>query len=153
VRQELRIPTRPVEIDLGLCRVLLAVAVATGVLLAAVPVLAHHSRAMFDMSKNITYQGVVKDFRWQNPHSQIVIMIGSGAADPSTAGTWTVEASDIKLMSAMGWTPKTYKAGDPITVVAHPNRGASNLVLLFYAIKADDTRLYRATHRYPEEKE
>jgi hypothetical protein len=108
---------------------------------------------MFDMGKNITYRGVVKGYRWQNPHSQIVITIGAGAADPSTVGTWTVEASDIKLMSAMGWTPKTYKPGDPITVVAHPNRDGSGPALLFYAIKADGTRLYRATHRYPEEQE
>jgi len=135
------------------CRALLALAVAIGVLVAAIPTFAHHSRAMFDMGKNITIRGVVKNYRWQNPHSQIVIVIEPGAADRSTVGTWTVEASDIKLMSAMGWAPNTYKSGDPITVVAHPNRDGSNLVLLFYAIKADDTRLYRATHRYPEEKD
>ena len=42
---------------------------------------------------------------------------------------------------------------DPITVVAHPNKVGSNLVLLFYATKADGTRLYRASHRYDGEKE
>jgi hypothetical protein len=52
-----------------------------------------------------------------------------------------------------GWTPNTYKPGDPITVVAHPNMDGSTVVLLFYAIKADGTRLYRATHRYPGEEE
>lgn len=134
-------------------RAWLALAVAIGVLVSAIPTLAHHSRATFDMGKNITFRGVVKNYRWQNPHSQIVIVIGPGAADPSTVGTWTVEASDIKLMSAMGWTPTTYKLGDPITVIAHPNRDGSSLLLLFYAIKADGTRLYRATHRYSEETE
>jgi hypothetical protein len=97
--------------------------------LTAAPTLAHHSRAMFDMSTNITYRGAVQEYRWQNPHSQIVITIGAGAADPATVGTWTVEASDINLMTARGWTPKTYKPGDPITVVAHPNREGSNLVM------------------------
>jgi len=38
-------------------------------------------------------------------------------------------------------------------VVAHPNKAGSSLVLLFYAIKADGTRLYRAAHRYDGEKE
>jgi len=121
--------------------------------LAAAPTLAHHSRAMFDMSRNITYRGVVQEYRWQNPHSQIVVSVGADAADPSTNGMWTIEASDINLMTTRGWTPKTYKPGDPITVVAHPNRDGSKLVLLFYAIKADGTRLYRATHRYPGEKD
>jgi hypothetical protein len=132
---------------------LLAIAVAVGVSLVAAPTLAHHSRAMFDMGKNVTYRGVVEEYRWQNPHSHIVISIGAGAADPSTVGTWTVEASAISLMTTSGWTPKTYKPGDPITVIAHPSRDGSNLVLLFYAIKADGTRLYRAAHRYPGEEE
>ena len=134
-------------------RPLLALAVAVGIALAAAPTLAHHSRAMFDMGKNITYRGVVEEYRWQNPHSQIVVRVGAGAADRSTVGTWTIEASAIGVMTSSGWTPRTYKRGDPITVVAHPNKAGSNLVLLFYAIKADGTRLYRAAHRYDGEKE
>jgi hypothetical protein len=134
-------------------RPLLALAVAVGIALAAAPMLAHHSRAMFDMGKNITYRGIVEEYRWQNPHSHIVVRVGAGAADRSTVGIWTVEASAIGVMTSGGWTPRTYKFGEPITVVTHPNKGGSTLVLLFYAIKADGTRLSRATHRYDEEKE
>ena len=134
-------------------RQLLALAVTVGIALAAAPTLAHHSRAMFDMGKNITYRGVVEEYRWQNPHSHIVVRVGAGAADRSTVGTWTVEASALNIMTSRGWTPRTYKPGDPITVVAHPNMDGSNLVLLFYAIKADGTRLYRAAHQYDGEKE
>jgi hypothetical protein len=128
--------------------------VAVGAMLAAAgPTLAHHSRAMFDMTKNVTYRGVVKEYRWQNPHSHIVITVGSDATDPSTVGTWDVEASSISLMVSRGWNRMTYKPGDLITVVAHPSRNGSKVVLLFYAIKADGTRLYRAQHRYPSEAE
>ena len=134
-------------------RPLLALAVAVGIALAAAPTLAHHSRAMFDIGKNITYRGVVEEYRWENPHSHIVVRVGAGAADRYTVGTWTVEASAISVMTSSGWTPRTYKPGDPITVVAHPNMAGSNLVLLFYAINADGTRLYRAAHRYDGEKE
>jgi len=132
---------------------LLALAVASGIAVAAAPALAHHSRAMFDIGKNITYRGVVEEYRWQNPHSHIVVRVPAGAADRSTVGTWTVEASAINIMTSGGWTPRTYTPGDPITVVAHPNVAGSNVVLLFYAIKADGTRLYRAAHRYDGEKE
>jgi hypothetical protein len=128
--------------------------VAVGAMLAAAsPTLAHHSRAMFDMTRNITYRGVVKEYRWQNPHSHIVITVGSDATDPATVGTWEIEASAISLMVTRGWTPKTYKPGDPITVVAHPSTNGSRLVLLFYAIRPDGTRLYRARNRYPGEVE
>src|SRR5678815_1236841 len=126
----------------------LTLAVVAGIALGAAQTLAHHSRAMFDMGKNVTYQGVVEEFRWQNPHSHIVVRVGPGATDPSTVGTWTVEASAISVMTGGGWTPRTYKPGDPITVVAHPNKEGSHLVLLFYAVKADGTRFYRAAHRY-----
>ena len=118
-------------------RPLLALAVAIGIALLTAPILAHHSRAMFDMSKNMTYRGVVEEYRWQNPHSHIVVRVGAGAADRSTVGTWTVEASAISVMTSSGWTPRTYKPGDPITVVAHPNMDGSNLELLFYVIKTE----------------
>ena len=128
--------------------------VAVGAMLAvARPTLAHHSRAMFDMTQNVTYRGVVKEYRWQNPHSHIVITVGSDATDPSTVGTWDIEASSISLMVSRGWNRMTYKPGDRITVVAHPSRNGSKRVLLFYAIKGDGTQLYRAQHRYPSEEE
>ena len=134
-------------------RPLLALSLAVGIAVSAAPTLAHHSRAMFDVGKNMTYRGVVEEYRWQNPHSHIVVRVGAGAAERSTVGTWTVEASSISVMTSSGWTPRTYKPGDPITVVAHPSRDGLNLVLLFYAIKADGTRLYRAAHQYDGEKE
>jgi hypothetical protein len=131
----------------------MALAVAVGIALAAAHMLAHHSRAMFDVRKNVTYRGVVEEYRWQDPHSHIVVRVPADATDRATVGTWTVEASAISVMTSRGWTPKTFKRGDAITVVAHPNMDGSNVVLLFYVIKADGTRLYRATHRYEGEKD
>src|SRR5215510_450108 len=90
-------------------RPLLALAVAVGIALAATPTLGHHSRAMFDMGKNITYRGVVEEYRWQNPHSHIVVRVGAGAADRSTAGIFTGEAEAISVMSFGGRPPRTYK--------------------------------------------
>jgi hypothetical protein len=56
-------------------------------------------------------------------------------------------------MVSQGWNRKTFKSGDPITVVAHPSRNGSKDVVLFYAMTAEGTRLYRAQHRYPSEPE
>ena len=121
--------------------------------IAAQPLLAHHSRAMFDVAKNVTYEGIVKEYEWANPHSHIVIVVGAGAKDSATIGTWDIEASSTSLMTAEGWTRMTYKPGDSITVVAHPMRNGSHGALLFYAIRPDGTRLYRAEHRYAQEAE
>jgi hypothetical protein len=112
---------------------------------------AHHSREMFDVTRNITYRGVVKAYRWENPHSRIVVTVGASAKDRSTVGTWNIEASSLSIMTTGGWKPNTFKPGDPITVVAHPNKDGSTNILLFYVIMPDGKRLYRAAHRYPGE--
>jgi hypothetical protein len=112
---------------------------------------AHHSREMFDVTRNITYRGVVKAYRWENPHSRIVVTVGASAKDRSTVGTWNIEASSLSIMTTGGWKPNTFKPGDPITVVAHPNKDGSKNILLFYVIMPDGKRLYRAAHRYPGE--
>jgi hypothetical protein len=129
--------------DMKVKQTILSVSVALGVLLVSVPrSLAHHSRMMFDMSQNVTYQG-----------SHIVITVGPDAKNSSTAGTWNIEASSVNIMAGEGWSQMTYKPGDPITVVAHPMKNRSKGALLFYAIKPDGTRLYRAQHQYDSETE
>lgn len=128
-------------------------AVTGGLLFAAGSSFAHHSRAMFDIAKNRTYVGVVERYRLQNPHSQIIIRVGPDTKDPSTIGTWDIEASSINIMLSEGWSRTTYKPGDPITVVAHPMKNGSKGALLFYTIESDGTRLYRAQHRYASEVE
>jgi hypothetical protein len=133
---------------------LLSSLVVAGVLLfAAHPSVAHHSRAMFDVTKNITYTGVVVEYQFQNPHSHIIVTVGPDTKDPSTVGTWDIEASSINIMISQGWNRMTYKPGDPITIVAHPMKNGSKGALLFYAVKPDGTRLYRAQHRYASEVE
>ncbi len=135
-------------------QVILSLMAVTGVaLFTARPSFAHHSRAMFDMAKNITYSGVVAEYRMENPHSHIIITVSQGAKDPSTVGTWDIEASSVSIMVSEGWDRMTYKQGDPITIVAHPMKNGSKGALLFYAIKPDGTRLYRAQHRYDLEVE
>ena len=49
---------------------------------------------MFDVAKNVTL-GVVEKYLWQNPHSHIVVEVGPDAKDPSTVGTWDIEASSV----------------------------------------------------------
>ncbi len=133
--------------------ILSLMALAGALLFAARPSLAHHSRAMFEVTKNITYKGVVDEYQFRNPHSHIIVTVGPDATDASTVGTWDIEASSINIMVSEGWNRTTYKPGDPITVVAHPMKNGSKGALLFYAIKPDGTRLYRAQHRYASEVE
>ena len=54
-----------------------AVAALVGIsmLLIASSALAHHSRAMFDQTKQVTLVGTVKEFQWTNPHCWIQVLV------------------------------------------------------------------------------
>ena len=54
--------------------------------LIAIPVLAHHSFAMFELTKDVTYEGTVVEYRWENPHTHIILKVDEGAADPVHGG-------------------------------------------------------------------
>jgi hypothetical protein len=99
-----------------------------GVALAAPPALAHHSFAMFDNTRSVTLHGKVAVYQWTNPHAFLEV-----DADQAGGGTkhYTLEMTSINMMSRGGWTSRTIKAGDVVTVVMAPLRDgqAGGLVL------------------------
>src|SRR5579864_2215482 len=86
-------------------------------------VAAHHSAAMFDMSKKLTMKGKVVEMRWVNPHVTITI---NGSPTPDEAPTeWLMETtSPGNLTRVGGWRRDIIKPGDEIEVTFHPEREA-----------------------------
>ena len=107
-------------------------------LAAMTPAFGHHSFAMFEVTKDVTYEGTVVEYRWENPHSHIILKVEDGA----NSGTWDVEGGSTAIMGRQGWSRVTYKAGDKASVVGHPMRDGSKGVSLFYAVMPDGKRLY-----------
>ena len=93
--------------------------IAVAVLLAASPALAHHSFAMFDLSKTITVQGAVKDFRWTNPHVFIQLLVEN---ESGVDEEWSIEMTSPEHLARAGWRPGTLKPGDRVTLKIHPMR-------------------------------
>ena len=116
---------------------LIAIAVVGG------PVFAHHSFSMFEMEKDVTYKGVVTEYKWINPHVHITIDIKAGpGVDAATVGTWDIEGGSTNIMGRQGWTRASFKPGDTMTLVGHPMKDGSKGISLFYAIMPDGKRLY-----------
>ena len=84
-----------------------------------VPALAHHSFAMFDNTRSITLHGAVSKYQWTNPHAYLEV-----DAEQPGGGTrhYTLEMTSINMMSRGGWTSRTVKRGDVVTVVVAPLR-------------------------------
>ncbi|MGC3981283.1 MAG: DUF6152 family protein [Steroidobacteraceae bacterium] len=80
---------------------------------------AHHSFAMFDLTKSITLNGTVKTFEWTNPHSWLWLTV---KAEDGTDQTWGIETGSPSMLLRRGMQRTVFKAGDKVAVEIHPNR-------------------------------
>jgi hypothetical protein len=93
-----------------------ALLTATVALVAARPLAAHHSAAMFDDTKVVELNGTVKTLQWTNPHVWLQVMVG----DQGAATEWSLEGGSPNSLSRQGWRSTTFKAGDVVTVRLRP---------------------------------
>ena len=77
---------------------------------------AHHASVGIDRSKTVTVEGVVKQFRWANPHSWIELEVVDGAGN---AALWNFEMLPPTYLIPAGWTRSTIKPGDKVKVTAN----------------------------------
>lgn len=80
---------------------------------------AHHSFAMFDMAKEVTVSGTVKQFQWTNPHAYIQVVSKNEAGQDVE---WSMEMGAPMYLYARGWRPSSLKAGMQINVTLNPLR-------------------------------
>lgn len=86
-------------------------------LLVSSMALAHHSFAMFDLARDETIEGVVKEFQFTNPHVWIQVMVPDGKGGETE---WSIEAGAPGMMLRTGWKSSTLKPGDKVSLVMHP---------------------------------
>jgi len=104
----------------AIMKILLA---TVAVLVAAVPLVAHHGAATFDTDKELTLKGTVTEWIWANPHCFLKF---DAKDDTGTVRNWVVETQNPTGMSTRGWRRTSFKAGDPVTVWLQPvKNGAS----------------------------
>ena len=101
----------------------LAVAGIAGLAAYAIPAAAHHSFAMFDASKTVTLEGLVKEFQWTNPHAWIMLNV---ANQQGQAEQWAIELNGPSGLARDGWKPKTLTPGMNVSVTIHPLRDGAN---------------------------
>ena len=90
-----------------------------GLLIASRPVVAHHGAAAFenDPAKRLVLKGTVVEWLWANPHT--LLQFDTKGTDGQTV-RWVVEASNPPDMQNRGWTIKSFKPGDEVTVTVRP---------------------------------
>lgn len=83
------------------------------------PASAHHSYAMFDANKLLTFDATVKEFQWTNPHSWLQVMI---VDDKGVAQEWSLELGPLVALHRWGWKPHSLSPGDKVKVSLYPLR-------------------------------
>ena len=118
---------------------LLPVFAAIAALLAAQPLLAHHSATMFDDSRTVELKGMVKELQWSNPHIWLQIVV----EEKGVAREWSIEGGSPNTLSRRGWRATTFKPGDTVTVRVNPMKDGTAAGLFVGARFADGQTLGR----------
>jgi hypothetical protein len=94
-------------------------AAVAGLLIASRPVAGHHGAAAFenDPAKRLVLKGTVAEWIWANPHTFLQFDV---KGEDGQLVRWVGEASNPPDMQNRGWTNKSFKAGDEVTVTVRP---------------------------------
>jgi hypothetical protein len=96
-----------------------------GLMLAAIPMLAHHSfAAQYDRSKPNTITGPVTKVDWINPHARFFMDVKD---DKGKISNWEVELGPPAMLMRRGWTRNSLKIGENVTVNGFLAKDGSNL--------------------------
>ncbi len=111
-----------------------------GLLCSAVAVLAHHSvSGEYDQNKVVTLKGTVSKIEWTNPHARIYVDV----AEPSgKVTTWNFELAARSALTRQGWTGKSVKIGDTVTVEGDLARSGVNGAHARSVVLADGTKVF-----------
>jgi hypothetical protein len=81
--------------------------------ICVVPVFAHHGNASYD-GKSVTIKGTVTAWLWTNPHTFLKVDVTD---DSGNVTHWICENQAPSTLVNFGFTAKTFKPGDMVTVV------------------------------------
>ena len=108
---------------------------------------AHHSfAAEFDFQKPVTLKGTVVQWEMINPHGWITMDV---PGDDGKTVQWMVETSNPNGLMRLGWTKRSLKAGDGITIEGYRAKDGSNTANAARVTLADGRKVFAGSSGTP----
>ena len=101
---------------------LIPVFLVLSISLFCVPVWAHHGNSAYDETARVSIKGVVTEFVWTNPHSQIYLDVKDKSGKTVN---WGVETNSPAILTRAGWTSRSVKPGDEVTIILCPAKNGA----------------------------
>ena len=117
---------------------IIALLVGMTILLCAVSVAAHHSNSAYKVEQVMTITGIVKEWKWSNPHTWLYLIV-----DDQKEGKveWAVEGRAPGVLGRIGWDRTILKPGEKVTVHMSPAKDGSKVGIIARVTKEDGTIL------------
>lgn len=114
-----------------------ALAGLAGVLLLTTAAAAHHGAAsLYDVNKETTINVTITEFTWTNPHVEVGI-----ASVEDKSQRWLLELGSPPNITNRGWTAKSLKPGDVVTVTFNPGLRGMRIGRLLRVVLPDGKEL------------
>jgi hypothetical protein len=112
-----------------------------GAAMLALPLLveAHHSSVMFEDQKEVTFEGVVKEFQYTNPHSWLLVDVTN---KDGSVTTWGFEAEGPTTLLRNGVRPADFRFGTKLKITGHPMKDGRPAALWMKAVKEDGKEFF-----------
>ena len=100
---------------------------------------AHHSGTMFDDTKEVTLEGVVKEFQYTNPHSWLLVDVTNKYG---TVTTWGFEAEGPTTLMMRKIRRSDLSPGTRVIITGHPMRDGRPAAAWTKAVLPDGAAFY-----------
>ena len=102
------------------------------------PALAHHSYAMFDLSRREVISGSVRNLEWTNPHVWLWITVADDKGNPAIYAFEGTSPAEMNRRS--GWTKGSVAFGDRVTVSYLPFKDGAKKGGRIFSVTLPDGR-------------
>ena len=104
----------------------------------SLPASAHHSFAVWDMSQNIEFKGVVETLKFRNPHMAMTLVQTKPDGTKETINF--TEGAPANMLVRMGLDPAVIAPGQEITVIGAPRKDDANQYFIKSIVLKDGTK-------------